>query len=85
MSVVGDIRPIGSRIMELMGTAFVCGMGYHYWEDCQHRETDFVLKNGLRIEQLIQVTYAEIRYDIAAREIKALVKAGENSSAMICS
>ncbi|MEA3323861.1 MAG: hypothetical protein U9Q37_01815 [Euryarchaeota archaeon] len=49
----------------------------YYWKDYQHREVDFVLKNGLRIEQLIQVTYAGSREDIAARETKALLKAGE--------
>ncbi len=49
----------------------------YYWKDYQHREVDFVLKSGLRIEQLIQVTYAGSQEDIAAREIKALIKAGE--------
>ncbi|MEA1869184.1 MAG: hypothetical protein U9N09_03405 [Euryarchaeota archaeon] len=49
----------------------------YYWKDYQHREVDFVLKSGLRIEQLIQVTYAGSREDIAAREIKALTKAAQ--------
>ncbi|CAD6491449.1 MAG: AAA domain protein [Candidatus Argoarchaeum ethanivorans] len=49
----------------------------YYWKDYQHREVDFVLKSGLRIEQLIQVTYAGNREDIAARGTRALVKAGE--------
>ena len=48
----------------------------YYWKDYQHKEVDFVLKNGLRIEQLVQVTYAGSREDITARETKALVKAG---------
>jgi len=30
----------------------------YYWKDYQQREVDFVVKEGLRIKQLIQVTYA---------------------------
>lgn len=48
----------------------------YYWKDYQHREVDFVLKNGLKIEQLIQVTYASSREEIVERETKALIKAG---------
>ena len=29
-----------------------------YWKDYQQREVDFVTKEGLRIKELIQVTYA---------------------------
>ncbi|RLF30478.1 MAG: AAA family ATPase, partial [Thermoplasmata archaeon] len=39
-------------------------------------EIDFVLKEGLEIKQLIQVTYASGRDEIERREIKSLVKAG---------
>ena len=39
-------------------------------------EIDFVLKEGLEIKQLIQVTYASGRDEIEKREIKSLVKAG---------
>jgi predicted AAA+ superfamily ATPase len=49
----------------------------YYWKDYQHKEVDFVLKKGLAIEQLIQVTYASNREEIAKREIKALIKAGK--------
>ncbi len=38
-------------------------------------EVDFVLKEGLDIKQLIQVTYASGRDEIERREIKSLVKA----------
>jgi len=48
----------------------------YYWKDYQHKEVDFVLKSGLAIEQLIQVTYASSREEIKKREIKALIKAG---------
>jgi len=40
-------------------------------------EVDFVIKEGLRIKQLIQVTYASGRDEIEKREIKALIKASD--------
>ncbi len=38
-------------------------------------EVDFVIKEGLKVRQLVQVTYASERDDIDKREIKALLKA----------
>lgn len=49
----------------------------YYWKDSQQREVDFVLKCGLKIEQLIQVTYASGEEEIKIREKKALIKATE--------
>ncbi|MEM5879256.1 MAG: hypothetical protein QXU74_02060, partial [Candidatus Aenigmatarchaeota archaeon] len=43
----------------------------------QQNEVDFVLKEGLKIKQLIQVTYASGKDEIEKREIKALIKASE--------
>ncbi|MFH7880471.1 MAG: ATP-binding protein [Candidatus Aenigmatarchaeota archaeon] len=40
-------------------------------------EVDFLIKNGLEIKQLIQVTYASSKDEIERREIKALLKASE--------
>jgi predicted AAA+ superfamily ATPase len=40
-------------------------------------EVDFVLKEGLEIKQLIQVTYASAKDEIEKREIKGLIKASE--------
>ena len=40
-------------------------------------EVDFVVKEGVRINQLIQVTYASARDEVDRREIKALLKADE--------
>jgi predicted AAA+ superfamily ATPase len=40
-------------------------------------EVDFVIKEGLKIKQLIQVTYASSKDEIEKREIKSLVKASE--------
>ncbi|MCX8182999.1 MAG: ATP-binding protein [Crenarchaeota archaeon] len=46
-----------------------------YWRDYQHNEVDFIVKNGLNIKQLIQVTYATGRDEVNPREVKALLKA----------
>jgi len=37
-------------------------------------EVDFVLKEGLGIKQLIQVTYASSKEEIEKREVKSLIK-----------
>jgi predicted AAA+ superfamily ATPase len=48
-----------------------------YWKDYQQYEVDFVIKEGLKIKQLIQVTYVSSKDEIDKREIKALLKASE--------
>jgi predicted AAA+ superfamily ATPase len=48
-----------------------------YWKDYQQNEVDFVIKEGLEIKQLIQVTYASSKDEIEKREIRALLKASE--------
>ncbi|MEM5832544.1 MAG: ATP-binding protein [Candidatus Aenigmatarchaeota archaeon] len=48
-----------------------------YWKDYQQNEVDFIIKEGLEIKQLIQVTYASNKDEIEKREIKALLKASE--------
>lgn len=40
-------------------------------------EVDFVLKEGLKVRQLIQVTYSSSKDEIEKREIKSLLKASE--------
>jgi len=50
---------------------------FYYFRDNQGREVDFVIKEGLEIRQLLQVTYADERNEIEEREIKGLVKASE--------
>ncbi|NHV99057.1 MAG: ATP-binding protein [Thaumarchaeota archaeon] len=49
----------------------------YYWKDYQQREVDFVLKEGMNVKKLIQVTYASGKDEIEKREIKSLIKAGE--------
>jgi len=41
----------------------------------RHEEVDFVIREGMKIKQLIQVTHASGRDEIERREIKSLVKA----------
>jgi predicted AAA+ superfamily ATPase len=48
-----------------------------YWKDYQQNEVDFVIKEGLNIKQLIQVTYASGKDEIEKREIQALLKASQ--------
>jgi predicted AAA+ superfamily ATPase len=48
----------------------------YYFKDTQN-EVDFVVKKGLEIDQLIQVTYASNKDEIEKREIKGLLKASE--------
>ena len=51
-----------------------------YWREYgkqEGKEVDFVIKEGLKIKQLIQVTYASDRDEINQREIKSLVKASD--------
>ncbi len=52
-------------------------MDVFYWKDYQQREVDFVIKEGVNIKELIQVTYASSKDEIEKREIKSLLKASE--------
>jgi predicted AAA+ superfamily ATPase len=52
-------------------------MDVFYWKDFQSREVDFVVREGIKIRQLIQVTYASVRGDIEKREITGLLRADE--------
>lgn len=48
-----------------------------YWKDYQGREVDFVVREGLDVKQLIQVTYAASRGEIEKREINGLLRAAD--------
>ena len=48
----------------------------YYWKDYQGKEVDFVVKEGLRVKELIQVCY-DLDLNTKQRELKALVKASE--------
>jgi len=47
-------------------------LGIYYYRDYQQREVDFILKEGLEVEQLIQVVSAKM-------EVKAVVGVNESS------
>ena len=50
-------------------------MEIYYFKDSQGHEVDFVIKEGLQVKQLIQVTYANSFDEIDKREWRALLKA----------
>jgi predicted AAA+ superfamily ATPase len=52
-------------------------IGLNYWKDRRGKEVDFVIKEDLKIKQLIQVCYNIDYYDTKKREIDALLKASE--------
>ncbi len=53
------------------------GTEVFYWKDYQQREVDFVVKEGLGVKELIQVTYANGFDEVENRELRSLVKASE--------
>ncbi len=48
----------------------------YYWKDHSQREVDFVIKEGKKVRQLIQVTYASGRGEVSDRETENLIRAG---------
>ncbi|PKP59911.1 MAG: hypothetical protein CVT88_04360 [Candidatus Altiarchaeales archaeon HGW-Altiarchaeales-1] len=49
----------------------------YYWKNSLQEEVDFVVKRGIKIEQLIQVCYNIENAETKKREIRALIKASE--------
>ncbi|MGB9718832.1 MAG: ATP-binding protein, partial [Thermoproteota archaeon] len=49
----------------------------YYWKNSQQNEVDFVIKEGPRVNLLIQVTYASGKDEVGGREIRSLIKASE--------
>lgn len=50
----------------------------YYWKNVQQEEVDFVVKKGLKIEQLVQVCYDVGNPETKKREVRALLKAGKD-------
>ncbi|MEM0243217.1 MAG: ATP-binding protein [Candidatus Aenigmatarchaeota archaeon] len=66
--------------IELLRRKYAKKIEINYWREYGKRdgsEVDFVIKEGLEIKQLIQVTYASNKDEIEKREIRALIKASE--------
>ncbi len=55
--------------------AFNIGIEVYYWRDYQQREVDFVVKEGLKVKQLIQVCFDVSNMETKERETSALLKA----------
>lgn len=53
------------------------GMGVYYWKDHAQNEVDFVVKEGNKAVQLLQVTYSHNLADIEGRELSSIIKASE--------
>ncbi|MGQ9596598.1 MAG: ATP-binding protein [Thermoproteota archaeon] len=66
--------------IELFKRSFYERTEFYYWKDYQGREVDFIIKNGLSIRQLIQVTYASNKSEVKEREVEALIKASADLS-----
>ncbi len=49
----------------------------YYWKDYRGNEVDFVIKEGMKVNQLIQVTYASGRDEVEKRETRALIRASD--------
>lgn len=49
----------------------------YYWKNQQQEEVDFVVKEGTKVKQLIQVCYNMTNLETKNREIRALIKAGK--------
>jgi len=49
----------------------------YYWKDHQQREVDFIIKEGRKVKQLIQVTCVSSKKEINKRETDALLRAGK--------
>jgi len=52
-------------------------MEIYYYKDYQGYEIDFLVKEGIEVKELIQVTYATDFDEISPREYRALIKASE--------
>ncbi|MBI2176276.1 ATP-binding protein [Candidatus Woesearchaeota archaeon] len=72
-----NIGKIAENIVaaEIKRRATTSGEEVYYWQDYQKKEVDFVVKKGLKIRQLIQVSWDISEYKTKEREIKALHKA----------
>ncbi|MDO8459487.1 MAG: ATP-binding protein [Nanoarchaeota archaeon] len=50
---------------------------FYYWKNQQQEEVDFIIKEGIKVKQLIQVCFNINNLETKNREIRALIKAGK--------
>jgi uncharacterized protein len=67
-----NLVAITLKKMELDGK-----INFYYWKNSQQEEVDFVVKKGVKINQLIQVCYNIDDSETKNREIRALLKASK--------
>jgi predicted AAA+ superfamily ATPase len=74
-----EFRESAGRLMENLVAIELKRKGKElfYWKDRQGREVDFVLREGPKVEQLLQVTFASSSDEVEKRELRALLKASE--------
>ncbi|MBU4579427.1 ATP-binding protein [Patescibacteria group bacterium] len=63
--------------MELLKKGYAPNKSIFYYKTRNQKEVDFILKEGLDIKTLIQVSYQTLSPDARKRETKALIEAGE--------
>lgn len=49
----------------------------YYWKNLQHEEVDFVIKEGLKVKELVQVCFNINNLETKKREIRSLLKASK--------
>lgn len=54
-----------------------CRRKIYYWKNIQQEEVDFVIVEGTKVVQLIQVCYDTSEIKVKEREVRALLKAGK--------
>lgn len=75
--------PNSGKLMENLVFTELVKRGYQpnrelfYYKTRNDREIDFVLKDGYRVVELLQVCYELTNHDVEEREVKALVEAGK--------
>jgi uncharacterized protein len=50
---------------------------FYYWKNQQNEEVDFVVKEGIKVKQLIQACFDPTKAETKKREIRSLIKAGK--------
>jgi hypothetical protein len=50
----------------------------YYWKDHQQNEVDFIIKEGLKVKEIIQVTCINEKDELNRREINALLKSSKD-------
>jgi len=67
-----NLVAITLKKLEINGIANI-----YYWKNVQQEEVDFVIKEGLKIKELIQVCYDVSDVKTKEREVRALIKASK--------